>query len=136
MADLDLLSLLSDYPIDKIVGQYSGSFSVGAGSRDPFFYLDIIPGEATEIIAHGLGYTPLFDISFSLDGVSFVPGSTEIITKEEIITSPVAGLDVFFDSIKTDSNSSRVRIRAYNYNADSGVTIYYRLTLIHPDETI
>lgn len=116
-----------EYPIDKIVGFYEGSFNIAAAGIDGFGF--DVASTATVTIIHGLDYIPLTDMIWSIDNINFYPSGTELITDYG-----AALFDDTYDSLIAIERVGATTVIILGESIDNAArTIYYKLWLIHPE---
>lgn len=98
--------LTTDYPIDVVAGYQTGSVSVGAASS-------IAP-----VIAHGLGYTPLYFLKWST-------------TPDFSISFDEVGVTFNFIQLSAQTDSTNLYLFALNITSSSQ-TLYYRVIYFMP----
>lgn len=125
--NIDKIAFSTQFPIDKIVGYYEGSFAIAAAATSPPF--DVL-ASATKTITHDLGYRPFTDGLWSIDDTNYYPFSVPIITDIGNLTTAST-----FDILTANdvSTSTEAQIRAYSYD-QAARTIYYKLWLIYPND--
>lgn len=111
------LFLTTDYMLDKIIGEYQGSFS--AGSRHAQFD----PRLSQRVITHGLGDFALVTGAYSLDGTAWFPLGVSVADT----SNPQPVFQVVDVSAYCDATG--VVIQASNWTASSA-TVRYTIKLI------
>lgn len=125
--NIDKIAFSTQFPIDKIVGYYEGSFAI-AGDPGAFFDDGVT---ATTTITHGLGYRPMLDTIWSIDGTNYRPSGVEIITD----VGNLAGNPNTYDALYLLDSSSTTNIIIRGYSVDQTArTIYYKTWLLYPDD--
>lgn len=113
--DARKLNLSTDTPIDKIVGLYSGSFTIAAGM---FNSVDV---------AHGLPFIPLVMGNWT--------NNASWNTAYEFESGPIAppnNYSPFLYGITVTANSQNIIVFGTNYISSSPVTVHYRLFVFAP----
>lgn len=114
------LLLTTDYPLDKILETFSGSFTALAR------YAVFQPRATESTIPHSIGDWGLINGVYSLNGTVWYPFGT--------VVADTSGSMPTFQNIEVSAfcTSSNVVIRASNYTA-SAATIYYALQVLSRD---
>ena len=120
LANASKFLLNSDYPFDKVLENYSGSFSASAR------YGLASPRRTTLAIDHTVGDWALIRGIYSTDNVTWLPFG--------VVNADTTGTQPTFQTVEVTAycTTSQVVIVASNY-LSSAQTIYYALQLISRD---
>lgn len=100
--------LNTDYPIDKVSGSVTGQFDVASGAS------------AFPVVAHGLGYTPLYFLKWS--------------TTPDFSTS-YDEIGVSFNFVQNSAQTDATNLYMFALNlTGSTVTVYYRVIFFAPTD--
>lgn len=116
----NLVHINTDYPFDKVLGVFNGSFSLGAR------YAEFSPRRVLQSIPHNFGDWGLVVGAYSLDNSTWYPFGMRT---PDLSTTPPS-----FQTIECTArcNSQTVDIIANNFTNTSR-TVYYALQIISRD---
>lgn len=114
------LSVSTDYPQDKVLDSFSGSFSAGA-RIDEF-----TPRGTSSVISHNIGSWGLIIGSYSIDNSTWYPLG---VTRAAIVSGRPTFQTQEVNAYCTDTD---IGIVCTNYTSSS-VTIYYAIQVISRD---